>query len=97
MPKTNREKFMNLSEEKQTQYEQMYEQMYQASIITGQTPVPPQLANDPVERRNFLNWRHEFWVHVSGQAATEYRRYLDQPAVSGNALAETPPPYRSKS
>ena len=64
------------------------------SEIKGQTPIPPELT-DPVERRNFLNWRHEFWVTFSRKAAASYRNWLEnsEPAMS---LAETPPPYPSK-
>ena len=86
---------MNISPEKQKHYEHLYEEMYQKSLRTGKTPVPAEL-NDPVERGNFLNWRHELWVKVSGSAAAAYQHWLDnaQPSVIG--LRETPSPSPSK-
>ena len=96
MPKTTRSKFMDISTEKQKRYELLYEQMYQESIRTGQTPVPQEL-DDPLEKKNFLAWRHAFWVKFSGQAAAAYRQSLEILPPSGVCLAEEPSPYRSKS
>ena len=89
-----RKKFMNMSPEKQKHYEQLYEEMYQASLSGQTTPVPAELS-DPVEGRNFLNWRHTFSVAFTRKAAAAYRAWLDLQQAP-MTLAEAPAPSPSK-
>ena len=92
MPRNIRAKFMNSSAEKQKRYEQLYEQMYAESLKSGRVTIPREL-KDPVERGNFLAWRHRFWTATSRAAAETYRHWLDHPPL---ALADGSSPSPSK-
>ena len=88
---------MTLSEEKQQLYARLHDWMYQESLRTNHTPRPKEL-EDPKEWEAFVEWRHQNWLRLCDQAAQGFREYLDrkETAAPALALAEEPPPYRSK-
>jgi hypothetical protein len=88
---------MNLSEEKQKLYARLHEWMYQESIRTNHTPLPKEL-EDPKEWEAFVEWRHENWRRLGRKAVAAFDEWYDSKYANEAtpALAEEPPPYRSK-
>ena len=88
---------MNLSEEKQKLYARLHDWMYQESLRTNHTPLPKEL-EDPQEWEAFCRWRNDNWRAISRKASDKFMEWLEQKesAAPALALAESPPPYRSK-
>ena len=99
MPKLNHEMSMTLSEEKRKLYERLHEWMYQESLRTNHTPLPKEL-KEPVEWEAFCKWRNDNWRKLGRAFGENLDRWLAaKPAQEPSpalALAEEPPPYRSK-
>ena len=90
-----------ITPEKAGLFSRLHEWMYAESLRLNRTPIPPEL-HDPEEWRLFCHWKHLNWVRASAQTAASYISRLERegkvPAANtALALAETPPPYRSKS
>ena len=89
----------NISEEKQKHYAKLQDWMYQESLRTNHTPIPKEL-EDPGEWATFCEWRNDNWRKLGQQFLKKFDQWLAekeaQPARPSLALAEAPPPYRSK-
>ena len=104
MHRLNRGKFMNsfdiefaVSEEKARLFERLHDFMCQESIRTNHTPLPKEL-EDPAEWRRFCHWKAKRCAELGEAAWKTYETGLNkQEQAATLALAETPPPYPSKS
>ena len=97
--KHNRKTFMTVSAEKQQLYAKLHDWMYQESLRTNHTPLPKEL-EDPAEWAAFCEWRHQNWLQLGEKFLTKFDQWLaekeSRESLPTLALAETPPPYPSK-
>jgi hypothetical protein len=76
-----------ISADRAALYARLHDFMYRESIRTGQTPIPPELA-DQAEWLAFCHWKHLNWLRLARAAADQYMDRLDREEAL--RVAETP-------